>query len=167
MDFWEEIAALERRMDDLVRGFLGTRTRLAYPALPLFVRKPHVPRMDVFERGDDLVLKAELPGIDAAKDLTVETRDGTLVIKGERRQEKEIEEDAYYRMEASYGSFERQLEVPEGVDEKEIVARYADGILEIVFPHGAAKAPEEEEESEAVKARKVPVTIGTKPAKAA
>jgi HSP20 family protein len=162
LDFWDEIAALERRMDDVVRGFLGTRTRLAYPALPLFVRKPYMPTMDVFERDGDLVVKLELPGIDPGKDVTIEVREGVLVIKGERRQEKEVKEEAYYRMEASYGAFERRIDVPEGIDDGDISATYADGVLEVVIPKGAVEEKEEE-----VEARKIPVLTGKEPAKAA
>jgi HSP20 family protein len=163
LDFWDEIAALERRMDDVVRGFLGTRTRLAYPALPLFVRKPYMPTMDVFERDGDLVVKLELPGIDPGKDVTIEVREGVLVITGERRQEKEVKEEAYYLMEASYGAFERRIDVPEGIDDGDISATYADGVLEVVIPKGAVEEKEEEE----VEARKIPVLTGKEPAKAA
>lgn len=163
VDFWEEIAALERRMDDLVRGFLGTRVRLAYPTLPLFVRKPYAPTLDVFERGDDLVVKLEIPGIDPEKDVTIEVKDHTLVIRGERRQEQEVKEEAYYRMEASYGAFERRIEVPEGVDEEKIAATYADGVLEVIVPDAAKAVPQK-----AVEARKIPVLTGKKkPVKAA
>jgi HSP20 family protein len=162
LDVWDEIAAIERRMDDVVRGFLGTRARIASPALLQFAQKPFVPRMDVFARDDDLVVKLELPGIDPEKDVSVEVREGTLFIAGERRHEKEIKEEAYYRMEASYGSFERQIAIPEGIDESRISARYADGVLEVIVPKGAVKEAEK-----AVEARKIPVLTGKKPAKAA
>jgi HSP20 family molecular chaperone IbpA len=162
LDFWDEIAVLERRMDDIVRGFVGTRTRLAYPVLPQFAQKPFAPRMDVFGRDDDLVVKLELPGIDPGKDVTVEVREGMLVIAGERRREKEVKEEAYYRMEASYGAFERQIAIPEGIEESRISAAYADGVLEVIVPKGAAKEAEK-----VVEARKIPVLTGKKPAKAA
>jgi HSP20 family protein len=162
LDFWDEIGALERRMDDVVRGFLGTRTRLAYPALPQLAQRPFVPRMDVFGRDDDLVVKLELPGIDPEKDVTVEVREGMLVIAGERRHEKEVKEEAYYRMEASYGAFERQIAIPEGIDESRISAAYTDGVLEVIVPKGAVKEAEK-----VVEARKIPVLTGKKPAKAA
>jgi HSP20 family protein len=163
LDFWDEIAALERRMDDLVRGFLGTRTRFTYPAFPPFARKPYVPKMDVFGRGDDLVVKVELPGIDPEKDLTIEVREGMLIIAGERRHEEEVKEEAYHRMEVSYGAFERQLTIPEGIEESRIAATYADGVLEVTIPKGAVKEAEK-----TVKALKIPVDTGKKkPAKAA
>jgi HSP20 family protein len=162
LDFWDEIAAIERRMDDVVRGFLGTRARIASPAIGQFAQKPFVPRMDVLARDDDLVVKLELPGIDPEKDVSVEVREGMLFIVGERRHEKEIKEEAYYRMEASYGTFERQIAIPEGVDESRISAAYADGVLEVVVPNGAVKEAEK-----AVEARKIPVLTGKKSAKAA
>ena len=162
LDFWDEIGAIERRMDDVVRGFLGTRTRLAYPALPQFAQRPFVPRMDVFGRDDDLVVKLEIPGIDPEKDVTVRVREGMLVIAGERRHEKEVKEEAYYRMEASYGAFERQIAIPKGIEESRISAAYADGVLEVVIPKGAVKEAEK-----AVEARTIPVLTGKKPAKAA
>lgn len=161
LDFWDEIAAIERRMDDVVRGFLGTRARPAPAALGPFAQRPFVPRMDVFARDDDLVVKLELPGIDPEKDVSVEVREGMLVIAGERRHEKEIKEEAYYRMEASYGTFERQIAIPDGV-ESGISARYADGVLEVIVPKGAMKEAER-----VVEARKIPVLTRKKPAKAA
>ena len=162
LDFWDEMAAIERRMDDVVRGFLGTRARLASPAFGQFAQRPFVPRMDVFARDDDFVVKFELPGIDPEKDVNVRVREGMLVIAGERRHEKEVKEEAYYRMEASYGTFERQIAIPEGIDESRISATYADGVLEVIVPEGAV--PEMEE---AVEARTIPVLTGKKPAKAA
>ena len=70
-----------------------------------------------------------------------------LVIVGERRHEKEVKEEAYYRVEASYGTFERRIAVREGIDESHISATYADGVLEVIVPKGAV--PEMEEAVEA------------------
>lgn len=142
-DYWEEITTLERRMDDVLRGFLGARVPLAYPSLPLFVRKPFAPAMNVFRRDDDLVIRTELPGIDPEKDIRITTRDHELVIEGERRQEEEVEEEAYYRMEATYGIFERRIPIPDGVDDDKIAATYTDGVLEVVVPAAAAELPAE------------------------
>ena len=138
-DFWDEIGALERRMDDLVCGFMGTRARLAYPALPMFVPKPFAPVTDVFGRDGDLVARMEIPGIDPDKDVSIGVRDGVLTIKGERKQREEVKEEAYYRMEASYGSFEREIPIPKGIGEDSIDATYEEGVLEIVV-RGAVAA---------------------------
>jgi HSP20 family molecular chaperone IbpA len=149
--YWEEIGSLEQRMDDLLRTVFGRRARLAYPALPLFVERPFVPAVDVLAREGNLVVRVELPGVDPAKDIQVSIEKGELVIKGERTQEEELEEGTYYRMERSYGAFERRLPIPEGVDEEAITATYEGGVLEVVVPEAIVKL-------EAPPTREIPVT---------
>ncbi|MEX0833765.1 MAG: Hsp20/alpha crystallin family protein [Actinomycetota bacterium] len=107
--------------------------------------------MDVFARDDDLVVKLGLPGMDPEKDVTVQVREGMLVIEGERRSEKEVKEAAYYRMEASYGAFGRQIAIPEGIDESRISATYADGVLEVIVPKGAVKEAEKAVEARTIR----------------
>ena len=157
-EFWEEIATMDRRLDDLVRTFLGTRARLATPALPLFVRRPFLPTTDVYARDGDLIVRLEIPGIDPKKDVKVTIEEGALVIRGERRHEEEVEEGAYYRMEATYGAFERHVPIPEGVDEDAVRAEYANGVLQVTVPKAAKVAPP--------KAKEIAVTPA-KPVKAA
>ena len=137
--YWDEMLALERRVDELMRSFLGTRTT----PMP----KTFMPTTDVFDRKGDLVVRVELPGINAGKDVKVSVEEGALVIAGERRQHGEVREDAYYRMEASYGAFTRRVPLPEGIDEDTITAEYKDGVLEIVVPKAATQiaAPEVKE----------------------
>lgn len=137
---YEEMGDLERRMDDLMRSFFGPRIRLTRPVLPLFAAKPFVPVTDVFVRDEDLVVRVELPGIDP-EDLKVTIEDAYLVIRGERKHDEEVKEEAYYRLEASYGSFERFIPLPEGFEEPTIEALYTDGVLEVILP-AAAKALE-------------------------
>lgn len=98
--------------------------------------------MDVFKRDDDLVIRMEVPGVDPERDVHITTRDHELVIEGERRHEAKVEEDAYYRMEASYGGFERRIPIPDGVDDDEIAATYVDGVLEVVVPAAGAALPD-------------------------
>ena len=135
---YDEIGDLERRMDDLMRAFFGPRLRLSRPVLPLFAAKPFVPVTDVFLRDEDLVIRVELPGIDQ-DDVKVTIEDGYLVIRGERKHDEEITQEAYYRMEASYGTFERFIPLPEGFEEPKIEAVYTEGVLEVIVP-AAAKA---------------------------
>ena len=73
--------------------------------------------------------------------LTVSVEDGHLVIHGERKQEAELKEEAYYRLETVFGTFERFIPLPEGFEEAEIEAAYEDGVLEVIVP-AAAKALE-------------------------
>jgi HSP20 family protein len=140
---YDEIGELERRMDDLMRSFFGPRIRLTRPVLPLFVSKPFVPVTDVFVRDEDLVIRVELPGI-APEDIEVTIEDGYLVIRGERKREQEVKDEAYYRLEATYGTFERFIPLAEGFEESKIEALYTDGVLEVVVP-AAAKALEPHE----------------------
>lgn len=138
---YEEMGELERRMDDLIRSFLGPKVRLSHPVLPLFLHKPFVPVTDVFVRDEDLVIHVELPGIDPATDVTVSVEYGYLAIRGERKQEEELKEEPYYRLETAYGTFERFIPLPEGLEEAEIEAAYEDGVLEVIVP-AVAKALE-------------------------
>ena len=156
---YEEIGELERRMDDLMRSFFGPRAWLTRPVLPLFLHKPFVPVTDVFVRDEDLMIRVELPGINPATDVTVSVEDGHLVIRGERKQEEELKEEAYYRLEATYGTFERIIPLPEGFEDAEIEAAYEDGVLQVTVP-AAAKVVE------APKARTIPIKTAL-PVKAA
>jgi HSP20 family protein len=131
---YEEIGDLERRMDDFMRSFFGPRARLTRPVLPLFLHKPFVPVTDVFVRDEDLVIRVELPGINPATDVTVTVEDGNLVIRGERKLVEEPKEEAYYRLETAYGTFERFIPLPEGFAEGQIQAAYEDGVLEVIVP---------------------------------
>lgn len=151
LDVWDEFMVLQRRMDDLFRTYLGPRARATFPALPEGFRRPFVPVCDVFGREGDLIVHLEVPGIDPEKDVTIQVEDEVLVIRGERSTKEEVEEKDYYRMESSYGSFERRLPIPEGVKEDDIVATYADGVLEIVLPGAAPKIEEPVEEKHEVK----------------
>lgn len=133
LDIWSEMVSLERRFDDFMREFLGPRARLSFPTLPSGWHKPFIPTVDVFTRDDHKVIRLDLPGIDPDKDVKVTVSDDELVVSGERKTKEEVKEDDYYRMEAAYGSFERHFPLIEKVDEKDIHARYEDGVLEVTF----------------------------------
>lgn len=95
------------------------------------------PAVDVFARDDDLVVRAELPGVDPEKDVEITVENGMLRIRGERRTEQREERENYFHMETSYGSFERQIPLPDGVDAEGITAVHKQGILEVTVPGGA------------------------------
>lgn len=92
-----------------------------------------LPAVDVFERKGDLVVKAELPGVEP-KDLNVTVTDNVLRIEGERSEETETEEKGYYRHERFHGTFERSVPLPTEVNSDKVEATYKKGILEIVMP---------------------------------
>jgi len=139
IELWDELTALQRRMDDLFREFLGPRTRISFPALPTGIRRPFAPVTDEFQKDGKRVIRVELPGIDPEKDVSVSLEEGFLVIRGQRAKSEEVKDEDYYRMESSYGTFERYFSVPEKVQEKDIQAEYADGILTIVVSAVAEK----------------------------
>ena len=90
-----------------------------------------------------MVIRMDLPGI-KVEDVKVSVIDGQLVVKGERRQKSEVKDDDYYRMEASYGAFERRFPLGDEVGDDDVKASAADGVLEITLP-----APKSELETNA------------------
>ncbi len=95
------------------------------------------PKIDAYDEGDDMVIKAEVPGM-SIDDISVTLEGDTLTIRGRKEREEEVEDKDYYRMERSYGSFMRSIPVPEGVKESDISASYSNGVLEVRLK-GAAK----------------------------
>ena len=87
------------------------------------------PPVDIYENGDNLVLKAELPGINP-DDVEIRVEDNTLYLKGERKFEKEVKEQNYHRVERSYGTFTRTFSLPNSVDSDKVAANYKDGVLD-------------------------------------
>jgi HSP20 family protein len=86
------------------------------------------PAVDVYETDQDLVINAELPGVDP-KDVEVRVENNTLYLKGERKLEKETNEGNYHRVERSYGSFSRSFTLPSSVSAENAQAEYKNGIL--------------------------------------
>ena len=91
-----------------------------------------IPAVDIVDKGDKYVVKADLPGIEE-KDISVEVKDEMLTIKGERKHEHESEGDNVYRCERDYGSFTRSFSL-DGIKEEEIRADYKNGILTDELP---------------------------------
>jgi HSP20 family protein len=92
-----------------------------------------VPAVDVYEDKDDVVVKAEVPGL-SKDDLEVDLAESVLTIRGEKKKEEEIKEKNFYRSERSSGSFSRSLELPAEVKTDQAKATFKDGILEIRIP---------------------------------
>ena len=103
--------------------------------------------VEEFTENGNLVIRADMPGIDPEKDVEISVSDGMVTIAVERRQEETTEEKTYVRRELRYGSFRRTLALPTGASESDVTASYKDGILEVVVPV-AKPAP----------ATKIPVT---------
>ena len=88
------------------------------------------PVIEVFEKEDKYVVKAELPGM-KEEDIDVSVLGDTLTIKGERKAESEVKEENYYCCERSYGSFFRSIALPSNINAQKIEATFEDGVLEI------------------------------------
>ncbi len=91
------------------------------------------PLLDVSETKNDLVVKTEVPGLDP-KDIEISLTEGVLTIKGEKKQEKEENEENYHLIERSFGSFSRSIRLPREVQADKISASYKNGVLKIVLP---------------------------------
>ena len=99
-----------------------------------------VPPMDLVEADDHFVLKADLPGL-SEDDVAIEVQDNVLTISGSRQAEHEGNEQGWYRLERSYGSFSRSLTLPDGVDADKVEARFDRGVLEVHIPKPEERKP--------------------------
>jgi HSP20 family protein len=120
-------------MDRLFDNFFGglpalTNLRHSFPA-----GEGLTPAWDVKETEKELVVKADLPGIDE-KDIQLTIQDGVLTLRGEKKSERKDERDNYYVMERSYGSFQRSIRLPETVNDEKAEARFDKGVLTITLP---------------------------------
>jgi HSP20 family protein len=98
------------------------------------------PRLDVYEKDGELFVKADLPGV-KKEDVSVTFEEGHLILKGERKEEKEIKEENYYRSECDYGTFLRRIPLDFEVDPGLIKAVFKDGVLDVRVPIVAEKTP--------------------------
>jgi HSP20 family protein len=121
----------ERRFEDLVR-----RPLWRWPV----EERGWMPALDVFEKDDRFVVRAELPGM-KEDDIDISVIGDTLSIKGEKKTETEVKDEDYYRCERSYGSFYRSIPLPSDVDANKIEANLDDGVLEVTLPKSAKVKP--------------------------
>ena len=105
------------------------------------------PAVDIYEQENNIVIKAELPGVDP-KDVDIRLDNNILTIKGERKARQEHQQGDYFQQEVCSGAFARTITLPEGVNADEVKARYHDGVLEISMPAPASVA-----------SKKVPIEI--------
>lgn len=98
------------------------------------------PEIDVFEKGNRLITKIDLPGM-KKEDVKVEVTDGHLVISGERKSEIEEQKNDFYRCEREFGSFYRAVPLPEGAKIEDVVATFANGVLEVSVPLAVHETP--------------------------
>ncbi len=127
------LVSLRREVERLFDGF----TR-GFPALTDFGGNGGklLPSIDVTETDKEIEITAELPGLEE-KDVQINVADNVLTIRGEKKAEKEEKDKNYRLIERSYGSFERSLELPNGVNADAIRANIAKGVLKVTVPKPA------------------------------
>lgn len=145
---WAFSEAMRREMDQ----FFSADDWLGQPAGAMSTRRKSGrmwhPKIETFQRDNELVVSADLPGLDP-DDVHVDVENGILTISGERRQSHEdSSEDGYYRSERSYGAFSRSITLPDNVDEDKINARFDKGVLEVTMP-----LPEQRQRSRRIQVR--------------
>lgn len=134
------LSTLHRDLDDLFAGFFG---ETEWPVASEW----HLPKVESFLREGELVVRIDLPGIDA-KDVDLSIEGSRLIVRGERKAKDESRGEHFMYREVSYGRFERVVQLPEGVDATGIKATYHDGVLEITM-----KAPKQ------MVSKKVPIAV--------
>jgi len=98
------------------------------------------PSVDIFEQDGNIVLKAELPGMDA-KDVEIHVENNVLTLRGERKFESEVKREKYHRVERAYGTFSRSFSLPSTVDATRIAAEYKNGVLTVTLPFREESRP--------------------------
>jgi HSP20 family protein len=129
--FSDPFSALRAEMDHLFDNFTFGR----FPSLPRLTSHTGgegvvMPSVDVHENDKQIVIEAELPGIEE-KDVTVTVQDGVLTVKGEKKFESKEEKKDYHTMERRYGSFMRSMRLPDTADEENITASIDKGVLTV------------------------------------
>jgi HSP20 family protein len=129
LDPFRDLSSIQERMNQIFEDALA-RSRGREEGLRTGMWTPAV---DIYENSDFVVVKAELPGVEK-NHISVEVKEGILLLRGERKFEKEVKEESYHRIERSYGSFQRSFSLPVSVDQDRVTARFEDGVLEVKLP---------------------------------
>ena len=127
VDPFREIAAMQDRMNRLFGNVYLRDEDTGF-------RGSWMPAVDIFETDThDLVLKAELPGM-TREDIEVTVENSTLVLKGEKKFDREVKDENYRRIERTYGPFHRSFTLPNTVDASKVSAEYKNGVLTVKLP---------------------------------
>jgi HSP20 family protein len=138
-DPFRDVTTLQERMNRLFDQALS-RTRMDdEEGLTASMWSPAV---DIFETSDSIVMKAELPGV-SRDNIEIRVQDNTLMLKGERKFEREVKEENYLRIERSYGAFQRAFNLPTVVQQDKIKAVFKDGVLEVTMSKAEEEKPKQ------------------------
>lgn len=125
---------MERWFEDVFRSPFSLLSRRTWPETSELAEFETLsPRVDIFEEGNEVVLKADLPGMEK-KDIDITLADNMLTISGERTHEEKVEKGSYVMCERTHGSFFRRFELPSDIDAEKIKAHLGNGVLEVRLP---------------------------------
>lgn len=125
---------VERMFDEFFSRGWPWPARWERPLFPsLRTLEERMPRLDIIDRDDEIVVKAEVPGVNK-DDIEINLTGNMLTIKGETKKEEKEEKGDYYRCEISRGAFSRSVSLPAEVDDAKAKADLKDGVLEIILP---------------------------------
>jgi HSP20 family protein len=124
---FRELASFRGDMEEMMRRFFSE------PFGPLSRAEEWQPSVDIAEKDGNIVVKAELPGLEV-KDIDLKVSGDLLTLKGEKKKEEETKEQDYYRREIYSGSFQRTFRLPSEVDNEKVDASFKNGILTITMP---------------------------------
>jgi len=127
---------IDRLFEDFDRSFLGFPFRRSLNEWEPRWLGEMAPAVDIAEKDKAYEITAELPGLDQ-NNIELKSSNGTLTIKGEKKQETEEKKKNYYTSERRYGAFERSFQVPQDVDETKIEASFSKGLLTVTLPKRA------------------------------
>ncbi|MGB9180318.1 MAG: Hsp20/alpha crystallin family protein [Pyrinomonadaceae bacterium] len=122
-----------RSLQDEVNRLFSTNLSRAFGDDEGIARGAWNPNVDIYENKDQIVLEAELPGMNR-EDFDLSIENNILTLRGERRFEKRDESDNYHRVERSYGSFTRSFTLPQTVSAEGATAEYRNGVLRVALP---------------------------------
>lgn len=141
-DWFSEVNRMQREMERLLSAFSPRTTPSRWPSY----RTQVYPPLNIYDDGESMIVRAEVPGVDP-KTLNVEVTGDTLTLRGERKVPEVSEGASYHRRERDFGQFRRSFTLPDKIDNHKVHATCQDGVLEVRLPH-----------AEETKARKVSVT---------
>ena len=136
---WDPVRELDSFQSDMNRlfdSFFGRREAAGGNGYG----RRWIPAMDLVETDEDLVLRADLPGLDR-DDIEIVVKDSTLTVSGERKSEHEEKGEGFYRVERAFGGFSRSLDLPRGIEPDAVRASFDKGVLEVRIPKPEERRP--------------------------
>jgi HSP20 family protein len=135
------LARIHDEIDRMFQDFTVPSLSSLWTGAPIVGKSGRwLPALDIYEKENNVVVEAELPGI-PKEAVKITATDSTLTIQGETKEEEEEKKEGFYRSERRYGSFYRSVVLPEAVDYGKARAEFKDGVLKITLPKTAK--PEE------------------------